>query len=116
MMEVKSFLKKHSIFFIITVVSLSLIVGWFRSGKLIATGEESLLFYEPAISVNKFSSSWLDIGLGAPNAAFLPRYPFTLFLLIGNAIAPSWVVQASLYFLLLVAGGYSFYLLVRKVL
>lgn len=91
---------------------LILVVIWFNNGLIIGKGEEGLIFYNPSKNLELSRSTWVEVNTGMPNLSWLPRLP-VLFLasnLADIGMAP-YVIQAGLFFLLLLTGAISVYYL-----
>ena len=91
---------------ILLLISLSLVVSiiWYRSGYIIAGGEESFELFntnDPYI----VNSPWRELATGYASPLFLPRLPTSLVVsqLITYMYQPGFV-QACTFFFLLVAG------------
>ncbi len=108
-------MKSKWIFIGIIFSSLLITIVWFRDGRMLATGEEGMPFYNPVQTVKLFSSSWVSTGTGYPMPVLLPRvaffYPVSLVYKLTNSIV---VTQALTAFALLVCGWISFYLLTKE--
>lgn len=109
-----SFSNKFYIF-LISLLCLSLIIIWFKDGKLLATGEEGLMLTNPGRATDLYKYSWNDIGSGEaiPVAQLVPF--FYLESLIINLGLPLWIFQAGIFFSLMFLGSLSIFLLCKEV-
>lgn len=100
---------------IFLVISLILILIAFKDHKILAGGEEGLLFSNPKRSIELYKSVWLETGTGYPVAVFIPRVTI---LVIGNILNTSgveiWAVQALIYLSLFFLGMLYVYLLTKE--
>lgn len=100
--------------FVITSVSLLLIIIWFHDGSLFATGEESLSFYDYFKTAKLSSYAWFDIGIGQPQSIGLSKYPyFYLLSFLQRAGVPNFILQAITFYTLMLIGMISVYFLLK---
>ncbi len=90
-----------------------MIFVWFNSGLIIGGGEEGLIFYNPSKNLELSKSTWVDINTGTSNLYWLPRLPvlYLASFLVDKLGFAQFLVQACLFFLLLVIGTLSMYYL-----
>jgi len=90
-----------------------LVFIWFNTGLIIGKGEEGLIFYNSSKNLELSKSTWVDINTGMPNLYWLPRLPILYFasLLSAKLGLAQYLVQAGLFFLLIVTGTISMYYL-----
>ncbi|MDD5415764.1 MAG: hypothetical protein PHE48_02020 [Candidatus Daviesbacteria bacterium] len=95
------------------LLPLVLVFIWFNNGLIIGRGEEGLIFYNPSKNLELSKSTWVEINTGMPNLYWLPRLPvlyLTSFLNDKLGLA-QYLVQAGLFYLLMVTGTISMYYL-----
>lgn len=113
------FIKLFPIFapIIILLISLILVTIWFKNGDFLATGEDGLILYNPARTLNLYNSSWTEIGTGMTGSIFRPLLPLTYLELwltkMGISIS---LFQQGMFFILLTTGIISIYYLAKELL
>jgi len=99
------------------LVPLILVCIWFRNGLIMGRGEDGLPFASPAKTLET-SGIWVDYSTGIINVGQLPRttlfYP--VFFMHEKLHIPNFILQAGTYFILLVVGMISCYLLTLNLL
>jgi hypothetical protein len=114
--NVVGFLKKHVHLLAILLVSLLVTIIWFKTGKQIASGEESLSIFNTR-DIWPINGFWAEVGLGFPNPTYLPRIPVSYFVTFLSFLHfPMWSIQAITFFLFIVAGILSMYFVTSKIL
>lgn len=102
----------------LTLVSFLLTIIWFRSGLILGGGEEGLAFYNPSKTYELSKSMWWDYNGGFATLQWLPK--ITSFLPVSLLYAklnfPNYLLQAITYFILILVGGISVYLLTLTLL
>lgn len=107
-------LQKNKSLVFIFLVSLALIIIWFRNGLLFAGGEESLALYDPSRALELFSTIWYKSATGYPLIVNLPRVPYFAFASLAQTIGFSNVlIQALTFLVLLLLSGWSMYFLTK---
>lgn len=103
---------------LLVIIPLIPILMWFKNGLILGGGEEGLIFYNPLKALEISQSTWAEINTGLPNLYWLPRSPFLLIasILVNNFGLPSYLVQAGLFFFLMVVGILSVYYLTLNLL
>lgn len=103
---------------VLILIPLILTIIWFRNGLILGGGEEGLIFYNPAKALEISKSTWVEVNTGLPNLYWLPRIPFLLpaSILVNNFGLPPYLVQAGLFFILMVIGIVSIYYLTLNLL
>lgn len=96
---------------IIVLLSLVIVSIWFKDHKLLATGEEGLLFFNPTRSFNNYSHLWAENYLGRFSPLTLPRIPILYFASFLYPSLPVYVIQALVFFLALYFGMLGMYFL-----
>lgn len=100
------------IFFIISLVLISVA---FKDHKILAGGEEGLVFFNPERSIELYNSPWFETGTGYPAAVYIPR---STILIIANILhtfgIEVWTVQALIFFCLFFLGMFYVYLLTKE--
>ena len=99
---------------ILVIIYIVIIFAWFKEARILATGEEGLLFYSPERIAAKFLSPWLDVGLGVSGPSFLPGATFFVYLIILDNFFTPWLSQAVIFLLLFIGGGVGMYLLAKE--
>ncbi len=105
---------KNKVLLSFFLVSFLLALIWTNGGKIIAGGEEGILFRHfskfPEISV------WSETGTGYPMPILLPRATFVSSLnFLDKFLLPQYS-QLLIFFLLILSGLLGFYLLTREIL
>lgn len=100
---------------VLLLISLLLIIIWFKDGKLLATGEEGLILANPTGSVELYKYSWNETRSGVP----APGSSTTIPLLYAESYLvqkyiPIWLFQAAIFFVLMFIGSCSIYYLSRE--
>lgn len=101
--------------FILQIILISSILTtiWFKNGLIIGKGEEGLNFYNLSKNLELSKTIWVEINTGAPFVSWLPKVPFFYFAEFLNTklFLPQFLIQAMLFFLLMVTGALSVYYL-----
>lgn len=96
---------------------LLIISIWFKDGKLLATGEDSLILVNPDRAIEIYKHSWQEIVSGEASPGWIARIPLlfieSLTLKMGMQV---WLFQAILFFLLMFIGATSTYYLSKELL
>ena len=100
---------------ILIVVPLILTLIWFHNGLILGEGEEGLIFYNPSKNLELSKSTWVEINTGMPNLYWLPRLPILYWtsILVDNFGISPFVIQAGLFYILLLTGTISVFFLTR---
>lgn len=107
--------KQHIYTFIAVITSLLLILSWFRFGHIIAFAEEGFPFYKPDLIIEKYKYFWADTGFGQANPFYYPRLPLFYFSrILQNIGLTSWMIQAIVFFFLLLTPLLSMPKLVKE--
>lgn len=97
------------------VTSLTLVFVAFKDHKILAGGEEGLVFFNPKRSIELYSSPWFETGTGYPAAIYFPRATILVIANILNTIGIEvWVAQAIIFFCLFFLGMFYVYLLTKE--
>lgn len=100
---------------IFLVISLILVTVAFKDQKILAGGEEGLLFFNLQRSIELYKSAWFETGTGYPVAVFISRITI---LVIGYVLSrlgiEIWLIQALIYFSLFFIGMTYVYLLTKE--
>ena len=97
---------------------LLLVFIWFNGGLIIGKGEEGLIFYNLSKNLELSQSAWVDVNTGMPNLYWLPRLPalYIASFLEAKLGFPQHIIQAGLFYLLIVTGIVSVYYLTQCLL
>lgn len=95
-------------------LSVFLILSWFRDRKILAGGEEGLLFYEPQRILNIYTHTWYETGTGYPMPVILPRITYLSIVSLLDLFVSSWITQAVIFFIILSVGLVGMYLLSQE--
>lgn len=88
---------------------------WFHGGRIIASGEGGIPFYDSARIGNLYRFSWYETGTGAPGRIFLPfALPFIVFGFVQNMGVPGFILQAVEIYILMLVGMLSMYFIVLE--
>ncbi len=102
-------MKKHILLFGIPLV---LVIIWFHQGGPLGWAEEGLPFYSAAKMWALSSSLWMPIETGIFAIDLYPRiFLAGLFVFVTYLHIPEFLFQASLYYILMLAGMYGMYYL-----
>jgi hypothetical protein len=100
---------------LILLTASILILVWFRKGLMLATGENAIIFDRTPRLLEMVTNSWGDVSLGGPNISVASTIPFYLVVsLMVNIGIPGVLIQALLFWLLLVSGSLSIFYIVRE--
>lgn len=89
---------------------LLLSVIWFHSGNVLGGGDEGLMFYSPNISANISKTTWVEYSTGLATITWLSRATLLYFYSILEKISiPTFLLQASLFFTIMLVGVVSVY-------
>lgn len=108
-------MKKYLPIILLTTFCLVIISIWFKDGKLLATGEEGLILANPQRAIELYKYSWIDVGSGIAAPGANPMSP--LFYIEAYALSsgiPTWVFQATIFYLLMLIGSCSIYYLSKE--
>lgn len=105
---------RNKLFLSFFLLAFFLALIWISDGKIIAGGEEGILFRHfsktPEITV------WSETGTGYPMPILLPRVTFAIFInFLDKFLLPQYS-QLLIFFLLILSGLLGFYFLVREIL
>src|SRR3989344_3697007 len=100
---------------ILVFIPLILTLIWFHNGLILGEGEEGLIFYNPTKNLELSKSTWVEINTGMPNLYWLPRLPilYSASILIDNFGISPFVIQAGMFYILLLTGTISVFFLTR---
>lgn len=100
---------------IFLVISAVLVLVAFKDHKILAGGEEGLLFPNPERSIKLYNSPWFETGTGYPVAVFIPRVTILTIANILNTLgAEIWAAQALIFLSLFFLGMLYVYLLTKE--
>ncbi len=108
----KKIIKRKGFYTLILIITLLILLSWFRDGKKFATAEEGAPFYDINISARLYGSTWSRSGFGFVNPMVLP-IGFWL-----NSILPvnnNFIEEMNFAFLIL-SGFIGMFLLVSKMI
>lgn len=94
------------------VIPLILVIIWFRGGLILGGGEVGIPFYRPGKTLQLVTSVWIEYATGGFTIGWLPKVPVIyLATVFENLNLPPFLYQALIFFVLMVIGVISFYLL-----
>lgn len=100
---------------ILSVIALTLTLVAFKDHKILAGGEEGLVFLNPKRSIELYNSPWFETGTGFPTALSIPRATILVMVNILNILGVEvWVAQALIFFSLFFLGMFYVYLLAKE--
>ncbi|OGM76866.1 hypothetical protein A2210_00560 [Candidatus Woesebacteria bacterium RIFOXYA1_FULL_40_18] len=112
-----SIVRKYLSIIILSILPLILVLIWFRNGLLFAGGEEGMSFYNLSKNLSLISYPWYDANGGYAMSILLPRVPFYSFLeLFYKFGLEGYVLQALVFYLLMVTGSLSVYYLIKEII
>jgi len=95
---------------LLLVLSLVIVSIWFRSGHMLAGGEDGIILYNPPRSLAISKNVWIDIGIGFSATTFISRAPFLYLASIWYKEGFSiYIFQKLAYFVLISVGTLAFY-------
>lgn len=100
---------------ILLLLSLFIVVLWFRKGLLFGAAEEGMPFYSPSTTAVEVGSVWQRDSTGFLAPTLLPEYPLMIFAKYVDLVFPRNFVQALVFFLLISSGIVGAYLLAGKI-
>lgn len=97
---------------ILIFISFLLTSIWFHGGNIIGGGDATLAFYSPAITLNLNKTTWVEYGTGGSTIGYLPSVSILyLYSILEKIGVPTFILQASLFFIVMSVGGISIYYL-----
>lgn len=97
---------------ILIFISFLLTSIWFHGGNIIGGGDATLAFYSPAITLNLNKTTWVEYGTGGSTIGYLPSVSILyLYSILEKIGVPTFILQASLFFVVMSVGGISIYYL-----
>lgn len=90
-----------------------MVLFWFNGGKLLASGEEGIMFFNSFRIFNLYKYNWLDIGMGYAIPVIIPRLIILYLGYFINLFISEWIVQALFFFSIIFTGLFSMYLLTK---
>ena len=95
---------------LIFLLIATLLVIWFKDGKVIASGEDGPFLINPEKALKVFSNIWIENGTGFATTDFLPRITFAYFIYFLNFFGvPTFVIQMLTFLILMFTGCLSVY-------
>lgn len=101
-------------FLSIAVIALILVVIWFHQGFILGTAEAEIPFYNLEGFQRKTEYTWINVGLGLTSNLTLASSPsWWLLSQIQNLGIPGFIIQATVFWLILISSGIGMYLLTQ---
>lgn len=94
---------------IVPLTALVIVLSWYQTPALIASGEEALAWYDPGLTAKIYATTWYDTGTGYANPFMLSRAPFYALFGIFEMYIPNWLIQAVMWFTVLCSGTLGMY-------
>ena len=101
---------------LVLIMTLLVVVIWFRKGEFIAGGESGLWLFNSSITLEKNKSIWLEFGTGLPVPSFLTRVPVMYFISLLQKYFSPVVSQVILYYLLITSGVLGMFYLSKEII
>lgn len=100
---------------LVLLVPLILVGIWFKDGYLLGASEDGLIFYNVSSYYHQAQYAWMEYpGLGSPSVALIAGKPTYFFLSFLQGLGiPGFLVQAGVFYFLLISAGIGVYLLVH---
>ncbi len=108
-------MKNNIIFFLLTIIMVTVIIfSWFSGGKIISnTNEEDLNIFHAQRTAERYSTFWNQLGTGFRVAFNMPSYPTFVFLgFLESKNIPVFLTQAIFLGALMIVGVLSMYMLI----
>lgn len=101
--------------FWVAVAALVLVIIWFRNGNILATAESGIPFYDLQKNLRMTQWAWSSVGVGNSTGIITASTPTYLLLTrMQNAGVPGIIIEASVFWLILVTAGISVGLLAKE--
>lgn len=99
---------------LILAVPFILVGIWFKDGYLLGASEDGLIFYNIFRYFHQAQYTWMEYpGLGSPSVTLIAGKPTYLFLSFLQSLGiPGFLLQAGVFYFLLISAGIGIYLLV----
>lgn len=99
---------------VILVIPLILVGMWFKDGYILGASEDGLIFYNVSSYFHQAQYTWMEYpGLGSPSVTLIAGKPTYLFLSFLQSLGiPGFLLQAGVFYFLLISAGIGIYLLV----
>ncbi|MBI2596908.1 hypothetical protein HYW41_02015 [Candidatus Daviesbacteria bacterium] len=112
----QAFFQKNFKLLLIPIICSMIILSWFYQGKIISnTSEEQLSIYHPQNDAKNYSNFWFPPGIGQKGPFQFVKFPVFYGLgLLEHRGMPAFLRQALLLWLLMVAGVFFMFLLLRR--
>ncbi len=101
---------------LILIIAGILVTIWFKDGYIMGVGEDGLIFYRLEAYLHQSESTWMQYpGLGSPSLTLVAGKPLFLFLsILQNSGIPGFLIQAIVFYFLIVSAEIGIYLLVKE--
>ncbi|MDQ3098179.1 MAG: alpha-(1-_3)-arabinofuranosyltransferase family protein [bacterium] len=99
---------------IFMLIALLIVALWFVQKKIIASGEEGLVYANPWRIFTLYKYLWYDTGTGYPMPLMVPRAPYFAFVGMIKSVTSDWIAQAAVFYLLIITGMTGMYALARE--
>lgn len=107
--------RKNNNILVLIVFLLILVSIWFKDHKILATGEEGIVFYNPFRVVEIYKYPWVEMGTGLTMPVYISRIPILwIAAIVSSMTGLPWFSQAIVYFIFLAIGVVSMYLLAKE--
>lgn len=95
------------------LIPIIVVFIWFNNGLIVGKGEEGLIFYNFTKGLELSKSVWVEVNTGMPMLSWLSRIPFfyAAEFLNTKLFLPQFLIQAGLFFILMLIGTLSAYYL-----
>lgn len=99
----------------LSLISLLIVIIWFRDGLIFAGGEEGLTFYNLSRHLKLIAYLWYDTATGIPTITYLPRLPYFFIMeKLYQTHISSVALQSFTFFILILTGTLSVFYISRE--
>lgn len=101
---------------LILILALILVTLWFKDGYILGSSEDGLIFHNISRYFHQAQFTWMDYpGLGSPSLTLPVGKPIYLLLSFFQGLGiPGFIIQAAVFWFILVSGGIGIFLLSRE--
>lgn len=101
---------------LILILALILVTLWFKDGYILGSSEDGLIFHNISRYFHQAQFTWMDYpGLGSPSLSLPAGKPIYFLLSFFQDLGiPGFIIQATVFWFILVSGGIGIFLLSRE--
>ena len=102
---------------LLAIIPLIITIIWFRNGMITGGGEEGILFYSSAKTLQLSTSVWLEHTTGYSTTSWLSRSPVIYLAVAFDKVGiPAFMFQLLTFYILMIIGMISIYYLILNLL